>query len=117
MSYYDLTLPERLDRASASILASASERIAKSPAHATTRQPVEQPIEPPVQRLSFARTRRLDASGLEALRLFCKQARAQGNRVSLELLSSEIYALLSLCGFRSICELSLMPEDSGSILP
>ena len=70
-----------------------------------------------IQRISFARTRRLDASGLEALRLFCQQAQARGARVSLELLSSEIYSLLSLCGFPSICALSLTPEDSGGILP
>ncbi len=90
-----LTLPERLDRASASILASTSERIVASE----------------VQRLSFARTRRLESAGLEALRLFCLRAHSLGARVSLEELSLDAYSVLSMCGFASICDLLLAPED------
>ena len=94
---FDLTLPERLDRASASVLAAARERIE---AHS-------------VQRLSFERTRRLEPAGLEALRLFCKQAYEKNASVRLERLMPEAEAVLALCGFASLCRLLLASEESA----
>ncbi len=94
---WDLTLPERLDRASASVLASARERIK---VHS-------------VQRLSFERTRRLEPAGLEALRLFCKQAYEQNASVRLERLLPEAAAVLALCGFATLCLLLPASEESA----
>ena len=88
---FALTLPERLDRASASVLAAARERIE---VHS-------------IQRLSFERTRRLETAGLEALRLFCKRAHEQEASVRLERLLPEPAAVLALCGFAALC--SLLP--------
>ncbi len=90
-----LTLPERLDRASASVLAAARERIK---AHS-------------VQRLSFERTRRLEPAGLEALRLFCQQAHEQKASVRLERLLPEAAAVLALCGFATLCLLLPASEE------
>ena len=93
---FALTLPERLDRASAAVLATARARI-------ETRS---------VQRLSFERTRRLEPAGLEALRLFCKRAYEKDASVRLERLLPEPAAVLALCGFKTLCLLLPASEES-----
>ena len=94
---FTLTLPERLDRASASVLAAAHERIGTNS----------------VQRLSFERTRRLETAGLEALRLFCKRAYENNASVRLERLQPEVAAVLALCGFAALCLLLPAAEESS----
>ena len=92
---FALTLPERLDHASASVLAAARERIE----------------ERSVQRLSFERTHRLEPAGLEALRLFCQQAYEKNASVRLERLPPEAAAVLALCGFATLCLLLPAAEE------